>query len=117
MTVKDSQARRSRAKIVAFMRRHCSTSPREEDSREEVTLQISSHWRLFAPELQIVEPAVETSGAEELLMSSLLYDLPALEYHNLVRVAHGGQPVSDHQHGSLAHQPFDGLLHQPLGLG
>ena len=44
-------------------------------------------------------------------------DPAGVEHDDLVGVAHGGEPVGDHQHGPLLHQAVDRLLHQPLRFG
>ena len=72
---------------------------------------------LLVAELQIVEPAIEAAGAEQLVVRAALHHPARVEHDDLVRVAHGGEPVSDHQHRPLRHEPVDRLLHQPLGLG
>ena len=55
--------------------------------------------------------------AVELLVRAALHDAAGVEHDDLVGVADGGEPVGDHQHRPLPHEPLDRLLHQPLRLG
>ena len=78
---------------------------------------LGGEHRLLIAELQVVQPAIEPAGAEQLVVRAPLHHPSRVEHHDLVRVAHGGQTVRDHQHGPLGHEPVDRLLHQPLRLG
>jgi hypothetical protein len=50
-------------------------------------------------------------------MAAPLDDAARVEHDDLVGVAYRRQPVGNDEHGTLPHQPLDGLLHEPLGLG
>ena len=49
-------------------------------------------------------------------MGTLLYDLPAIQRQNLVRVPHGFQSVGNHNNRLVLHQSFHGLLQLILVL-
>ena len=56
--------------------------------------------------LQGVEVGVQASVGQELIVTAVLHDSPAVEYVNAVGVADAGQPVGDEQHGaSLSVRP------------
>src|SRR5436309_900129 len=68
-------------------------------------------------ELQVIQPAVQAVGGQQVAMRATLDDAPLRQHDDEVRVLHGGEPVRDDEHRAMRHQTVDRLLHQPLGLG
>src|SRR2546426_167801 len=62
------------------------------------------------PELQVVEPAVQAVGGDELRVGAALYQATVLEHDDEIRVLHGGEPVRDDEHGAVLHQAVDRVL-------
>jgi hypothetical protein len=77
-------------------------------------LQSEAYLGFCTAELQIMQPAIQSSCLSQLFMASPLDYLPALENNDLIRIPHGSQPMCDHEHRTVLHQPFDRLLDQPL---
>ena len=50
-------------------------------------------------------------------MGAPLDDPSLVQHDDLVGIAHGGEPVGDHQHGPVLHQAIDRLLDQSLRFG
>jgi hypothetical protein len=48
-------------------------------------------------------------------MRTLLCEPTAVQHADAVRSPHGGEPVGDHKARAVLAQPFERLLHQPLG--
>src|SRR5262245_39588482 len=70
-----------------------------------------------APELKVVQPAVESVGGEQVAVTAVLHD-PALGQHDdEMGVLHRREPVRDHEHGAMRHQAVDRFLHQTLRFG
>src|SRR5690554_196731 len=49
--------------------------------------------------LQLIDMPVEAVGLEQLLVSTLLGDLPPIQHQDVVRIGNGGQPVGNGQDG------------------
>src|SRR5216683_5836107 len=73
--------------------------------------------RMSAPELQVVEPAVQAVGGQQLPVRPALHDPPLRENDDEIGVLHGREPVGDHEDGAMRHQPVDRFLHEALGFG
>jgi len=58
----------------------------------------------FSLELAHIERIIKTLVSHQLVMGCILYDLTAIEHHDLGRVANGCQAVSDGEAGLVAHQ-------------
>src|SRR5918995_6301736 len=69
---------------------------------------------LLSPKLQVIESAIQPGSAKQLLVAASLHYPAGIQYHDLIRISHGGQPVGNHQHCPVLHQPFDRFLDQPL---
>src|SRR5438477_8857459 len=70
-----------------------------------------------APELQVIQSAVQPVGGEQIGMRAALHDPPFGEHDDEVRVLHRGEPVRDDEDRAVRHQSVDRLLDQPLGFG
>src|SRR3989442_3888037 len=69
------------------------------------------------PELQIVQPAIQTIRREQVAVRAALHDPPLSQDDDEIGVLHRGRPTGDHEDGAMRHQPLDRLLHEALGLG
>ena len=103
--------------MVASSGRSSEEKPEASERTPDHNLPIRASTRIVLAELEIVQPPIEPAGAVELVVGASLHDPALVQHDDLVGVAHGGEAVGDHQHGALAHQPVDRLLHQPLGFG
>src|SRR5260370_10928127 len=68
-------------------------------------------------ELQIVQPSVDASPAQQLLMLADFDDLALFEHHDLVGGAYSRKPMRDHERRTAAHQVAERLLHKAFGFG
>src|SRR2546428_3866699 len=68
-------------------------------------------------ELQVVQAAVETVRGQQMVVTAALHDPAFGQHHDEVRMLHRREPMRDHEYGAMRHQPFDGLLPQPLRFG
>ena len=75
--------------------------------------------RLDCPvaELLLVEPSVEPTLGDELIVGSLLHDLAVLDREDHVGRFDRREPVRDRDRRPVAHQPLERLLDDPLALG
>src|SRR5438309_4380173 len=73
--------------------------------------------RPSGPELQVVEPAVQAVGGEQLGVGATLPEAPVLEHHDQIGVLDGREPVRDHEHRAVPHEAIDRVLNEPLRLG
>src|SRR5262245_60520969 len=67
-------------------------------------------------ELQGVQPAVERVLGQELLVAPDGGDPSAVDHHDAVGGADGGQPVSDDEDGASVHEVGQGLLDHRLAV-
>ena len=79
----------------------CSVSSVGPTSSTETSEKLADRGCFLVAELQVVEAAVESAGPEQLVMGAALDHAAGIEHHDLVGVAHGGEPVRDHQHGAV----------------
>src|SRR6266850_5816945 len=68
------------------------------------------------PELQIVQPAIQAVRREQVAMRPALHDPPLRQDDDEIGVLHRREPVGDHEHRTMRHQPLDRFLHEALGL-
>jgi glycosyltransferase involved in cell wall biosynthesis len=67
--------------------------------------------------LDLHELAVQAALRHQLLVIAELRHASVFEHDDLVRCAHGREPVRDHEHGAARDQLLDRVLHQALALG
>ena len=72
---------------------------------------------LFQLKLSGVQLVVAALLLQQLSVVALLDDLSALDDHDAVGVAHGGQAVGDDEDGAVLHQGVHALFDQALGAG
>ena len=68
-------------------------------------------------ELSGIEPVVPAFLFQKLFVVALLFDLPVLDDHNAVGIAHGGEPVGNDKHRPSLHEGVHALLDEGLGAG
>jgi hypothetical protein len=64
----------------------------------------------------VVQPGVETVRRQQFVVRATLADLPAVDHHDLVRLADGRQPVRDDQGCPAGQRGLERALHRGLGL-
>jgi len=64
-----------------------------------------------------IEAGVASAGCDQLVMGAALDDPAAVDNDDLVRVAHGAQPVGDDDAGASAEEHLHGALDAALALG
>ena len=64
--------------------------------------------------MQLVEPLIDAAVVDQFLVRSNLRDAAPIHHHDFVRPPDSGEPVRDHDHGAIAHQRLERLLHQNL---
>src|SRR5256885_6082754 len=67
-----------------------------------------------APELQVIQPAVQPVGGQQMRVTPALDDPAFGEHDDKVGVLHRCEPVRDHENGAMRHQAFDRFLYQAL---
>src|SRR5579872_7396722 len=65
------------------------------------TRQAENVLRVSFQKLHVVQPLVDAALRDQLLMRAGLGDAAVIEHHDLIRAAHGGEPVGDHNHGAV----------------
>src|SRR3989441_10547613 len=73
--------------------------------------------RMSAPELEVVEPAVQAVGGQQLPVRAPLHDPSFRQHDDEIGMLHGGEPMGDDEDGAMGHQPLDRFLDEALGLG
>ena len=66
----------------------------------------------FVFELAHIEGVVEALGGHEVVMGVHLYNLAAIEDHDIMRIADGAQTVGDDEAGTPFHQALQAFLDQ-----
>src|SRR5881409_4032790 len=69
------------------------------------------------PEPQVVQAAIQPVRGEQVAVRPALHDPPLRQDDDEIGVLDRREPVGNHEHGAMRHQPVDGLLHEALGLG
>src|SRR5690349_20096125 len=59
--------------------------------------------------LHFVQTLIDAAVADQLVVGARLGDAALIQHHDLVRTAHGGEPVGDHDHGAAGHQVLQRL--------
>src|SRR5262249_7636686 len=67
-----------------------------------------------APELQVVEAAVQPVGRQQVAVRAALHDAAFRPHDDEIGVLHRGETVRDHEHRAVRHQALDRFLDQPL---
>src|SRR5438045_1540597 len=70
-----------------------------------------------APELQVIQPAIQPVGGQQMRVTPPLDDPAFSEHDDEVGVLHRCEPVRDHENGAMRHQAFDRFLYQALRFG
>src|SRR3989441_9029311 len=73
--------------------------------------------RMSAPELEVVEPAVQAVGGQQLPVRAPLHDPSFRQHDDEIRMLHGREPMGHDEDGAMGHQPLDRFLDEALGLG
>ena len=67
-------------------------------------------------ELRLVELGIEAALGDQVVVRATFDDPAGCHHEDLVRLAHGGQAMRDHDRSSSGQDYLEGLLQSPLGL-